>query len=58
MKLQPSDPRYPRVNDLWNSYAQVKNVQVWYNLKEMPLEFQLKAQEEIEAQMKLLLMNP
>lgn len=51
MRLYPSHPFYKIINDLSESYARIVNKHMWFNLKDIPLEYQLQAQEEIYAQL-------
>lgn len=51
MRLHPHDYRYRRVNRLWSEYAQAVNPNVWFNLKDTPLEIVIKAREDLINQM-------
>lgn len=55
MHITASHHDYAKINELWNAYAQAKNVHIWFNLRDLPLEFQLIAQKTLWRQMDALL---
>ena len=54
-RVLPSSGEYYELNRAWNAYAQIINPQVWFNLKDIPFEFQLQARDALIARMQQLL---
>ena len=57
VRVCASDGRYYEINRAWDAYAQIKNPQVWFNLRDIPIEFQLQSQDELYRRMEQLLIQ-